>query len=117
MTNLNVAIIEGRLVKDPEIRYTQEGTALCRFSLANNFSYTSQNEIQNKVNFIEITTFSRLAEICSEYLKKGNRVIVNGKLRQKKWQDRDGINHSRVCINGEQVHFLDYKVNNECKEK
>jgi single-strand DNA-binding protein len=109
MRNFNLAVLEGRLVGDPEIRYTQNGTPLCRFSIANNHDYYRDNELQKEVSFIEVTTWAKLAEQCNEYLKKGNRVIINGRLRQNRWQDDDGGNHSKISIVGNQVQFLDLK--------
>ncbi len=109
MNNFNMAIIEGRLTRDPELRYTQNGTALCKFSIASNSAYYKNDELQEEVSFIEITTWSKLAEQCNEYLKKGRRVIVHGKLKQSKWNDDDGTPHSKMVIIGNQVHFLDTK--------
>ena len=117
MKNFNLAVIEGRLVDDPEVRYTQEGTALCKFYVANNYSYYKNDKLQEEVNFIEVTTFSKLAEICGEYLKKGKRVIVNGRLKQSKWKDEEGINHSKLSITGRQVQFLDRSENGSGKDQ
>ena len=113
MRNFNLAVLEGRLVSDPEIKYTQEGTALCRFSIANNFSFYKENELQKEVSFFEVTTWSKLAELCNEYLKKGRRVIVNGRIRQNKWLDNDGASHSKYSIVGNQVQFLDFQNEQE----
>lgn len=115
MRNFNMAIIEGRLTRDPEVLYTQKGTALCKFSIANNSSFYKDDELQEEVNFIEITTWSKLAEQCGEYLKKGRRVIVNGRIKQNKWEDNEGNSHSRLVVVGNQVHFLDSKK--ELEEK
>ncbi len=110
MRNFNVVVLEGRLVKDPEIRYTQNGTPLCSFSIANNYSYYRGDELQEEVNFIDITTWSRLAEQCNEYLKKGRHVIVNGRLKQNRWQDDNGNTHSKIGLVCNQVQFLDFKT-------
>lgn len=117
MKNFNLALIEGRLVSDPEIRYTQGGTALCKFSIANNYAYYRDNELQKEVNFFDVTTWSKLAEQCNEYLKKGRRVIVNGRLRQNRWQDEEGTNHARIDIIGTQVQFLDSRDNGDATEE
>ena len=109
MRNFNIAVLEGRLVGDPELRYTQNGTALCRFSIANNSDYYKDDELQKQVNFIDVTTWAKLAEQCSEYLKKGNRIIVNVRLKQDRWQDDNGGNRSKISIVGNQVQFLDQK--------
>ncbi len=109
MRNFNLAVLEGRLVGDPEIRYTQGGTALCRFSIANNFDHYKDDELQKEVNFFDVTTWSKLAELCNEHLSKGRRVIVNGRLRHNRWQDESGTNHSKIDVIGNQVQFLDFK--------
>ena len=109
MRNFNLAVLEGRLVGDPELRYTQNGTALCRFSIANNNDYYKDEELQKQVSFVEVTTWAKLAEQCNEYLKKGNRIIVNGRLKQDRWQDDTGGNRSKISIVGNQVQFLDLK--------
>ena len=109
MRNFNLAVLEGRLVGDPEMRYTQNGTALCRFSIANNNDYYKDEELQKQVSFVEVTTWAKLAEQCNEYLKKGNRIIVNGRLKQDRWQDDTGGNRSKISIVGNQVQFLDLK--------
>lgn len=117
MRNFNLALIEGRLVSDPEIRYTQGGTALCKFSIANNYAYYRDDELQKEVNYFDVTTWAKLAEQCNEYLKKGRRVIVNGRLRQNRWQDEGGTNHSRIDIIGTQVQFIDSKDNGDGTEE
>ena len=117
MRNFNLAVLEGRLTSDPELRYTQGGTALCTFSIANNHSYYKEEELQEEVYYIDITTWAKLAEQCNEYLKKGRRVLVNGRLRQNKWQDQEGGKHSKISIIGNQVHFLDYQGQDDQLEK
>ena len=117
MRNFNLAVLEGRLVNDPEMRQTQNGTMLCTFSIANNYSYYKDDELQEEVYFLDVTTWAKLAEQCSEYIKKGSRVLVNGRIRQSKWQDEDGITHSRITIVGYQVQFLDFKDSNDQNDK
>jgi single-strand DNA-binding protein len=109
MRNFNLAVLEGRLVSDPEIRYTQDGSAVCVFAIANNYSFYKENELQKEVSFFEVTTWGKLAELCNEYLKKGRRVIVNGRIKQSKWLDKDGAARTRTSIVGNQVQFLDFK--------
>jgi single-strand DNA-binding protein len=116
MRNFNLTVLEGRLVGDPEIRYTQNGTALCKFSIANNHDFYRNEELQKEVSFFDVTIWAKLAEQCNEYLKKGSRIIVNGRLRQNRWQDDDGGNHSRIGIVGREVQFLDQKNGNENDE-
>jgi len=116
MRNFNLAVLEGRLTNDPELKYTQNGTALCNFSIANNHSYHKDEELHEEVYFIDITTWAKLAEQCNEYLKKGRRVIINGRIRQSRWQDDEGGKHSKISIIGNQVQFLDYQNNNDDKD-
>ena len=117
MRNFNLTVLEGRLVSDPELRYTQNGTALCSFSIANNNDYYKDDELQKQVNFVDVTTWAKLAERCNECLKKGNRIIINGRLKQDRWQDDNGGNRSKISIVGNQVQFLDLKNGDGESEK
>jgi single-strand DNA-binding protein len=105
MNNLNSILIEGNLVKDPELSYTSKGTAVCKFSVACNRSYKQDDEFQKEVSFFDVSTWTRLAEVCGEYLKKGRGVRVVGRLKQDRWTDPDGKPHSRVEIVAEHVEF------------
>ena len=116
MRNFNLAVLEGRLVSDPETRQTQNGTTLCTFSIASNYSYYREDELQEEVYFLDVTAWTKLAEHCGEYLKKGSRVLVNGRIRQRKWQDEEGATHSRISIVANQVQFLDFQENSKQKD-
>ena len=105
MNNLNSILIEGNLVKDPELSYTPKGTAVCKFTVASNRFYKQEEEMQKEVSFFEVATWTRLAEVCGEYLKKGRGVRVVGRLKQDRWTDADGKPHSRVSIVAEHVEF------------
>lgn len=105
MNNLNSILIEGNLVRDPELSYTPKGTAVCKFSVACNRSWKQDDEFQKEVSFFDVSTWTRLAEVCGEYLKKGRGVRVVGRLKQDRWTDPDGKPHSRVQIIAEHVEF------------
>lgn len=105
MNNLNSILVEGNLVKDPELSYTQKGTAVCKFSVACNRSFKQGEETVKEVSFFDVTTWGRQAEVCNEYLKKGRGVRVVGSLRQDRWTDTEGRNHSRILIVAEHVEF------------
>ncbi len=105
MNNLNSILIEGNLVKDPELSYTPKGTAVCKFTVACNRFYKQDQETQKEVSYFDVTTWNRLAEVCGEYLKKGRGVRVVGRLKQDRWADSDGKAHSRVLIIAEHVEF------------
>ena len=99
----------GRLTRDPELRYTPSGKAVCRFGLAINRNYKNQegNNVEDTL-FINISAWGRQAEHCSQFLKKGKRVAVNGELRSNNWQDREGNKRVTYEINARSVQFLDY---------
>ena len=82
MNNLNSLLIEGNLTRDPELSYTPKGTAMCKFSVACNRFFKQDQETQEEVSFFDVTTWSRLAEVCGEYLKKGRGVRVVGRLKK-----------------------------------
>lgn len=105
MNNLNSVLVEGNLVRDPELSYTNRGTPVCKFSVACNRYYKQDDELQQEVSFFDITVWSRQAEVCGEYLHKGRGVRIVGRLKQDRWQDASGNNRSRVLIIAEHVEF------------
>jgi len=120
VNNLNSLLIEGNLVRDPELSYTPKGTAVCNFAVASNRFFKQDQEMQKEVSFFDVTTWARLAEVCGEYLKKGRGVRVVGRLKQDRWTDPDGKTHSRVFVIAEHVEFkpqLKNKNGEEGKEE
>jgi single-strand DNA-binding protein len=105
MNNLNSVLIEGNLIRDPELKYTQKGSAVCAFVLASNRYFKQDEETQKEVSFFEVTTWSRLAEVCGEYLKKGRGVRVVGRLKQDRWTSPEGQARSKISIVAEHVEF------------
>ena len=101
MNSLNSILVEGNLVRDPQIAQTPKGTPVCSFSLASNRFYRADNETQKEVSFFDIEVWSKLAETCAEQLQKGRGVRVVGRLKQDRWTDGEGKNHSKVKIIGE----------------
>ena len=88
---VNKVILVGNLGKDPELRYTGSGTAVCNFSLATNESYkNAEGEMVEKTEWHNLVVWSRLAEICNEYLKKGSQAYFEGSLQTRSYDDRDG---------------------------
>src|SRR5271157_5550225 len=74
MNNFNSILIEGNLVRDPELSYTPKGTAVCKFAVASNRFFKHEEEMQKEVSYFDVSTWARLAEVCGEYLKKGRGV-------------------------------------------
>ena len=108
MAAFNKVILVGNLTRDPELRYTPDGVAICNFSLAVNDSYRrgSEGESKDETMFIDVTTFRKQAENCGQYLKKGRRVLVDGRLRLERWQAQDGANRSKHTVSANVVQFL-----------
>ena len=109
MNNLNSILVEGNLVRDPELSYTPKGTAVCKFSVACNRQWKQDDQVQKEVSYFDVSAWTRLAEVCGEYLKKGRGVRVVGRLKQDRWTDPEGKPHSRVEIVAEHVEFKPQK--------
>ncbi len=105
MNSLNSILVEGNLVRDPVLSQTPKGTPVCSFSVASNRFFRAENETQKEVSFFDVEVWSKLAENCADTLKKGRGVRVVGRLKQDRWTDGEGKNHSRVKIIGEHVEF------------
>lgn len=107
---LNKVMLIGRLGKDPELKYTEKGTAYCNFSIATDESYKDENG--NKVERTEwhnIVTWRKLAEICQQYLKKGSKIYCEGKLQTDSYE-KDGIKRYSTKIVMTDMAMLDNKV-------
>lgn len=106
--NLNKAMIIGNLTRDPEIRNTPGGIPVASFSVATNFVYKDQaGQKQEKVEFHNIVMWRRLAEICGQYLKRGSKVFIEGRLQTRDWAGQDGVKRYRTEIVGENMIMLD----------
>ena len=105
---VNKVILIGRLGQDPELRYTGNGTAVCNLRLATDDSYTDNDgNLVERTEWHRIVAWSRLAEICNEYLEKGSQVYVEGRLQTRQWEDRDGNTRYTTEIVARNVQFLD----------
>ncbi len=110
MMNLNKAMIIGNVARDPELRNTTSGQAVASFSVATNLSWTDQSgQKQDKVEFHNIVAWRKLAEICSQYLKKGSKVYVEGRLQTSDWEGQDGNKRYKTEIVMENMIMLDSK--------
>jgi len=88
---VNKVILIGHLGKDPEVKYTSSGAAVCRFSLATNENFKNKaGEVQKRTEWHSIVAWGKLAEICGEYLTKSKQVYVEGSIRTGNWKDRNG---------------------------
>jgi len=108
MASVNKVIVVGNLGKDPETRFLPDGKAVCNFSVATTDKWTDKatNEKKEATEWHRISSFGRLAEICGEYLKKGSQVYIEGKLRTRKWQDKEGQDRYTTEIIADAMQML-----------
>ena len=105
--SVNKAILVGNLTKDPEQRFTGSGTAVCNFSLATNEKYKDKSgEWQERAEFHNIVSWSKLAEICGKYLKKGKQVYIEGRIQTRSYDDKSGNKKYVTEIVADQMQML-----------
>jgi single-strand DNA-binding protein len=102
---LNSVNIMGNLTRDPELKYTQSGKTVCSLSIANNRVYTSNGQKVSEVSYFDVEVWGAVAENCSKFLTKGSGIIVEGRLKQDRWE-KDGKTQSRVRITANNIHFM-----------
>lgn len=109
MASFNKVIIVGNLTRDPEVRFIPSGSAVCDISLAVNSQWTDKrsNERKEEVTFVEVTLWGRTAEIAGEYLAKGRPVLIEGRLQQDSWEDKEtGQKRSKLKVVAESMQLL-----------
>ena len=105
--SVNQATILGNLTRDPELRYTPSGSAVCNFGVATSRSWTtSEGAKQEKAEFHNVVAWKKLAEICSQYLIKGQKVYIQGRLQTRTWEGKDGVRRSKTDIVADQMVML-----------
>ena len=108
--SLNKVMLIGNLTRDPEMRYTPQGTAVCTFGVATNRSWTTDSgEKKEEADFHNIVAWNKLAEICAQLLKKGRKVYVEGRLSTRSWQGQDGAQKQRTEVVISDMVILDKK--------
>lgn len=107
MANLNKVLLMGNLTRDPEVKYTPKGTAVCDLGIAINDSYKAQDgTIKETVTYVEIEVWGRTAENCKQYLSKGRGVFIEGQLRLDQWETPQGEKKSKMKVRADRVQFL-----------
>ena len=108
MASFNKVILLGNLTRDPEVRYTPKGSAVCDLGVAVNRVYTTDTgEKREEVTFVDVVLWSRLAEIAGEYLKKGRPIFIEGRLQLDTWDDKQsGQKRSKLRVIGETMQLL-----------
>lgn len=106
--SLNKVTLIGNLTRDPELRFTPSGTAVCTFSVATNRQWkTESGEMKDEAEYHRIVAWDKLGEICNQMLKKGKKVFVEGRLQTRKWQAQDGSEKSTTEIVISDMIYLD----------
>ncbi|MBY0578731.1 MAG: single-stranded DNA-binding protein [Burkholderiales bacterium] len=107
MASVNKAILIGNLGKDPEVRYSPDGSAIANITIATTESWKDKSgEKQEKTEWHRVAFFGKLAEIAGEYLKKGSQVYVEGRIQTRKWQDKDGQDRYTTEIVADKMQML-----------
>lgn len=101
----------GNLTRDPELRYTPNGAAVCTFGVATNRTYVSEGEKKEEVDFHRLVSWNKLAELCNQLLKKGHRVFISGRLQTRSWEGQDGQTRQTTEIVIEDMILLTPKSN------
>lgn len=105
--SFNKIIVVGNLGRDPELRYTPQGIAVCDFSMATNEKKRDKSgEMQEVATWFRITLWRNQAENAAKYLKKGSQVYIEGRLGIEEWTDRDGNNRQTLAVQATDMHFL-----------
>jgi single-strand DNA-binding protein len=107
--SLNTVNIMGNLTRDPELKAIPGGKSVCSLSIANNRIYTKNNERVTEVSYFDVEVWGPIAENVNKYLKKGSGIIVEGRLKQDRWE-KEGKTQSRVRIVANNVHFMPKKT-------
>lgn len=103
----------GNLTRDPELRYTPNGAAVCTFGMATNRTYVTEGERKEEVDFHRLVAWNKLAELCNQLLKKGNKVFISGRLQTRSWEAQDGTTRTVTEIVVEDMILLTPKTNGE----
>lgn len=106
---LNVVVLTGRLVADPELKTTQSGNSVCTFRVAVDRSYAPQGE-ERKADFITVTAWRKTAEFVSKYFQKGSMISVQGRLETRQYQDKNGNNRTATEVLAAEVGFCGHKA-------
>ncbi len=107
MASVNRVIVMGNLTRDPELRYTPSGAAVTSFGLGINRRFRDGSGApKDEATFVEIVAWGKQAEVCGEYLAKGRLVLIEGRLRQERWETREGEGRSVLKVVADRIQFL-----------
>lgn len=114
MNGVNMVIMLGNLGQDPEVKYTRDGTAVANLSLAVNERWKNKDgEQQERTEWVRAVCWAKLAEVCKEYLHKGDPVYIQGKMQTRSWEDKDGNKRYTTEVRVDQLQMLGSRRNAE----
>jgi len=116
MNNLNTILVEGNLTRDPELSITKNEVAVCNLSVATNRYYKVEEKYEQEVSYFDIETWGKTAEACQKYLKQGRGVRITGRIKQDRWNDKEGNKRSKIKIIAENVEFGPEKKKDKAEE-
>ena len=117
MAGVNKVILIGNLGADPEVRYSQNGTAVVKFRIATKETWKGKDDNKSeRTEWHRITAFGRLGEICGQYLNKGKQVYIEGRLQTQKWEDRDGNTRYTTEIIAQNMQLLGSRSGGESEQ-
>jgi single-strand DNA-binding protein len=117
MNNLNSLIIEGTLVKDPDLSQTAKGLPVCSFAIANDRYFKRDNELEKETSYFNIQAFGKMADQCKKDGYEGRGVRAVGRLKQERWENAEGQKLSRVIVVAEHIEFRPEMVRQPSPEK
>jgi single-strand DNA-binding protein len=113
---INQCVLVGRLTRDPEMRYTQNGIAITKFRLAVDRPFGRDESGQRPTDFIDIVAWRKTAELCGQYLGKGSLVGIEGRIQTRSWQTQDGQQRQGFEVQADRVAFLESRAERERRE-
>jgi single-strand DNA-binding protein len=107
MASVNKVILVGNLGRDPELRYTKNGQAVANFSVATSDSYTNRDgQREDRTEWHRVVVWGKTAELCTQYLTKGRTVYIEGQLRTREWEDKEGAKRQTTEVHAQTVQFI-----------
>ncbi len=118
MVNLNKVFLVGNLTRDPELRYTPQGTAVSTLRMAVNRSFKDKSgQTQRDTCFVNVVVWGQMAEVCNQYLQKGRAVLIEGRLQSRSWQNSEGKNRSVLEVVATRVQFMPQSSGQRAQEQ
>ena len=112
LPEVNRVMLSGRLTRDPDGRFAADGTAITEFDVAFHRRYrTREGAAAEQTGYVTVMAYLRLAEVVSQYLRKGSAVLIEGRLQMREWVTPRGVKRQRLEVRADQVHFLERKMN------